>query len=142
MPNKNNTNLAKTPQFPCFSANVPLKYVKYICTRLYQKSSKISAFWLQASLTVYLETKQSERVAPQSISHKRNVLSIKIHRQAKGCLILVRHSDLLDFFIFYTIIGKTRHRDAAYKKNRFLHTEIRRVNGESPVSSSKSKPQT
>ena len=53
MPDKNNTNLAKTPLFPCFSANAPLKYVQYICTRLYQKSSKISAFWLQASLTAY-----------------------------------------------------------------------------------------
>ena len=53
MPDKNNTNLAKTPLFPCFSANAPLKYVQYICTRLYQKSSKISAFWLRASLTAY-----------------------------------------------------------------------------------------
>ena len=51
MPGKNNTNLAKTPLFPCFLANAPLKYGKYVCTRLYQKSSKISAFWLQASLT-------------------------------------------------------------------------------------------
>ena len=51
MPGKNNTNLAKTPLFPCFLANAPLKYGKYVCTRLYQKSSKIPAFWLQASLT-------------------------------------------------------------------------------------------
>ena len=51
MPGKNNTNLAKTPLFPCFLANAPLKYGKYVCTRLYQKSSKIPVFWLQASLT-------------------------------------------------------------------------------------------
>ena len=48
MPDKNNTDLAKTPLFPCFLANSRLKYVKYICIRLYQKSSKISAFWLIA----------------------------------------------------------------------------------------------
>ena len=51
MPGKNNTNLAKTPLFPCFLASAPLKYGKYVCTRLYQKSSKIPVFWLQASLT-------------------------------------------------------------------------------------------
>jgi len=53
MPDENNTNLAKTPLFPCFLANSRLKYVKYICARLYQKSSKISMFWLQVSLTAY-----------------------------------------------------------------------------------------
>ena len=37
MPDKNNTNLAKTPLFPCFLANSRLKYVQYVCTRLYQK---------------------------------------------------------------------------------------------------------
>ena len=57
MPAKNNTNLAKTPLFPRFSANAPLKYVQYVCTRLYQKSSKISAFWLRASLTAYFLAK-------------------------------------------------------------------------------------
>ena len=51
MPGKSNTNLAKTPLFLRFLANSRLKYGKYVCTRLYQKSSKISAFWLRASLT-------------------------------------------------------------------------------------------
>ncbi|MDY2880565.1 MAG: DUF559 domain-containing protein [Candidatus Borkfalkiaceae bacterium] len=49
MPDKINTNLAKTPLFPRFLAKSRLKYGKYVCTRLYQKSSKISAFWLRAS---------------------------------------------------------------------------------------------
>jgi len=51
MPAKNKTNLAKTPLFSRFLSNSRLKYVWYVCTRLYQKSSKISAFWLPASLT-------------------------------------------------------------------------------------------
>ena len=51
MPDKNKTNLAKTPQFPRFLPNSRLKYGKYVCVRLCQKSSKISAFWLRASLT-------------------------------------------------------------------------------------------
>jgi len=51
MPAKNKTNLAKTPPFSRFLSNSRLKYVWYICTRLYQKSSKISTFWLLASLT-------------------------------------------------------------------------------------------
>ena len=51
MPDKNKTNLAKTPQFPRFLSNSRLKYGKYVCVRLCQKSSKISAFWLRASLT-------------------------------------------------------------------------------------------
>jgi hypothetical protein len=51
MPAKNKTNLAKTPLFSRFLSNSRLKYVWYVCTRLYQKSSKISAFWLLASLT-------------------------------------------------------------------------------------------
>ena len=50
MPGKSNTNLAKTPLFLRFLANSRLKYGKYVCTRLYQKSSKISVFWLRASL--------------------------------------------------------------------------------------------
>lgn len=45
MPDKNNTNLAKTPPFPRFSANSRLKYVQYIYASLYQKSSEISMFW-------------------------------------------------------------------------------------------------
>ena len=45
MPDKNNTNLAKTPLFPRFSANSRLKYVQYVCASLYQKSSEISTFW-------------------------------------------------------------------------------------------------
>ena len=53
MPGKNDTNLAKTPLFPRFLANSRLKYVQYVCARLYQKSSKISVFWLRASLTAY-----------------------------------------------------------------------------------------
>ena len=53
MPDENNTNLAKTPPFPRFLANSRLKYVQYVCARLYQKSSKISVFWLRASLTAY-----------------------------------------------------------------------------------------
>ena len=51
MPDKNKTNLAKTPQFPRFLPNSRLKYGKYVCVRLCQKSLKISAFWLRASLT-------------------------------------------------------------------------------------------
>ena len=51
MPDKNKTNLAKTPQFPRFLSYSRLKYGKYVCVRLCQKSSKISAFWLQASPT-------------------------------------------------------------------------------------------
>ena len=51
MPAKNKTNLAKTPPFSRFLSNSRLKYVWYVCTRLYQKSSKISTFWLLASLT-------------------------------------------------------------------------------------------
>ena len=51
MPDKNKTSLAKTPLFSRFLSNSRLKYVWYVCTRLYQKSSKISAFWLLASLT-------------------------------------------------------------------------------------------
>lgn len=43
MPDKNKTNLAKTPQFPRFLPNSRLKYGKYVCVRLCQKSSKISA---------------------------------------------------------------------------------------------------
>ena len=50
MPAKNKTNLAKTPQFPCFLSNSRLKYGKYVCVRLCQKSSKISAFWSLARL--------------------------------------------------------------------------------------------
>ena len=45
MPDKNNTNLVKTPPFPRFSANSRLKYVQYIYASLYQKSSEISMFW-------------------------------------------------------------------------------------------------
>ena len=41
MPAKNKTNLAKTPPFSRFLSNSRLKYVWYVCTRLYQKSSKI-----------------------------------------------------------------------------------------------------
>ena len=51
MPAENKTNLAKTPQFPRFLSNSRLKYVEYVCARLHQKSSKISAFWLLASPT-------------------------------------------------------------------------------------------
>ena len=51
MPAQNKTNHAKTPLFSRFLSNSRLKYVWYVCTRLYQKSSKISAFWLLASLT-------------------------------------------------------------------------------------------
>ena len=47
---KNKTNLAKTPQFPRFLPNTHLKYGKYVGVRLCQKSSKISVFWLLASL--------------------------------------------------------------------------------------------
>ena len=46
MPDKNNTNLAKMPQFTRFLSNSRLKYGKYVCVRLCQKSSKIPAFWL------------------------------------------------------------------------------------------------
>ena len=52
MPDKIKTNLAKTPQFSHFLPNSRLKYGKYVCVRLCQKSSKISAFWSVASLTV------------------------------------------------------------------------------------------
>ncbi len=50
MPDKNNTNPAKTPQFPLLLTNTHLKYGKYVGVRLCQKSSKISVFWLLASL--------------------------------------------------------------------------------------------
>ena len=57
MPDKNKTNLAKTPPFSRFLSNSRLKYVWYVCTRLYQKSSKISTFWLLASLTADFQDK-------------------------------------------------------------------------------------
>ena len=57
MPAKNKTNLAKTPLFSRFLSNSRLKYVRYVCARLYQKSSKISTFWLLASLTADFQTK-------------------------------------------------------------------------------------
>ena len=57
MPAKNKTNLAKTPLFSRFLSNSRLKYVWYVCTRLYQKSSKISTFWLLASLTADFQDK-------------------------------------------------------------------------------------
>ena len=57
MPDKNKTNLAKTPLFSRFLSNSRLKYVWYVCARLYQKSSKISTFWLLASLTADFQDK-------------------------------------------------------------------------------------
>ena len=51
MPNKNNTNLAKTQLFTRFFANFRTMYVQYYRSRLCNKSSKISAFLLPASLT-------------------------------------------------------------------------------------------
>ena len=57
MPAKNKTNLAKTPLFSRFLSNSRLKYVWYVCARLYQKSSKISTFWLLASLTEDFQAK-------------------------------------------------------------------------------------
>ena len=51
MPDKNNTNLAKTPLFMRFFANSRMVYIQYYRPRLCNKSSKISAFLLQASLT-------------------------------------------------------------------------------------------
>lgn len=51
MPNKNNTNLAKTQLFTRFFANSRTMYVQYYRSRLCNKSSKISAFLLSASLT-------------------------------------------------------------------------------------------
>ena len=50
MPDKSNTNPAKTPIFTPFLPNSRLKYVQYVGVRLCQKSSKIAAFWLFASL--------------------------------------------------------------------------------------------
>ena len=43
LPVKDKTILAKTPQFSRFLPNSRLKYGKYVCVRLCQKSSKISA---------------------------------------------------------------------------------------------------
>ena len=51
MPDKNNTNLAKTQLFTRFFANSRTMYVQYYRSRLCNKSSKISAFLLPASLT-------------------------------------------------------------------------------------------
>ena len=51
MPDKNNTNLAKTPLFMRFFANSRMVYIQYYRPRLCNKSSKISAFLLHASLT-------------------------------------------------------------------------------------------
>ena len=51
MPDKNNTNLAKTPLFMRFFANSRTVYVQYYRPRLCNKSSKISAYLLHASLT-------------------------------------------------------------------------------------------
>ena len=51
MPAKSNTNPAKTPIFTPFLSNSRLKYVQYVGVRLCQKSSKMAAFWLPASLT-------------------------------------------------------------------------------------------
>ena len=50
MPDKSNMNPAKTLIFTPFLPNSRLKYVQYVGVRLCQKSSKIAAFWLQASL--------------------------------------------------------------------------------------------
>ena len=50
MPDKSNTNPAKTLIFTPFLSNSRLKYVQYVGVRLCQKSSKIAAFWLPASL--------------------------------------------------------------------------------------------
>ena len=51
MLDKNNTNLAKTSLFTRFFANSRTMYVQYYRSRLCNKSSKISAFLLPASLT-------------------------------------------------------------------------------------------
>ena len=51
MPDKNNTNLAKTLLFMRFFANSRTVYARYYHPRLCNKSSKISAFLLHASLT-------------------------------------------------------------------------------------------
>ena len=51
MPAKSNTNPAKTPIFTSFLSNSRLKYIQYVGVRLCQKSSKMAAFWLPASLT-------------------------------------------------------------------------------------------
>ena len=51
MPDKNNTTLAKTPLFTRFFANSRTVYIQYYRPRLCNKSSKISAFLLHASLT-------------------------------------------------------------------------------------------
>ncbi len=56
MPDKNNPNLAKTPQFSRFLSNARLKYVKYIFVRLCQKSSKISVFWSIAEVLLGYES--------------------------------------------------------------------------------------
>ena len=56
MPDKNNTNLAKTPLFMRFFANSRMVYVQYYRPRLCNKSSKISAFLLHASLTACSRT--------------------------------------------------------------------------------------
>ena len=56
MPDKNNPNLAKTPQFSRFLSNARLKYVKYIFVRLCQKSSKISVFWSIAEKNLCYES--------------------------------------------------------------------------------------
>ena len=50
MPAKSNTDPAKTPIFTPFLSNSRLKYVQYVGVRLCQKSSKIAAFLLFASL--------------------------------------------------------------------------------------------
>ena len=51
MPDKNNTNLAKTLLFMRFFVNSRTVYARYYHPRLCNKSSKISAFLLHASLT-------------------------------------------------------------------------------------------
>ena len=56
MPDKNNTNLAKTPLFMRLFANSRMVYIQYYRPRLCNKSSKISAFLLQASLTACSRT--------------------------------------------------------------------------------------
>ena len=77
MPDKNNTNFATTPLFPCFWANSRLKYVQYVCARLYQKSSKLSAFWLRASLTAYYFVRHNVRTVKTFLQPSLFLFSVK-----------------------------------------------------------------
>ncbi len=86
MPDKSNTNPAKTPIFTPFLSNSRLKYVQYVGVRLCQKSSKIAAFWLFTSLApMFLgKTRRVSALILRRITHERNAVLAKTRAQDRG----------------------------------------------------------